>query len=157
MGVKTGYTESRLDMYDSSKIISHPKTVFSIDFRRSGIRNSLLILLPLFLIFFLSLFSLAFDPEKQITTIMSLSTVGVTSLLAYRFVIENMTPKVGYFVFSDQIFILLLAATLLVFVFAFARGRIGQLRRFFVIARGALFILINISVLLTWYYLLFLF
>lgn len=155
--VKTGFSESRIDKYVAGKMIATPKAVFSIDFRRSGVRNSLIILLPMFLIFFLSLFSLAFDPQRQATIIMALSSASVTSLLSYRFVVENMTPKVGYFVFSDQIFILLLAAVLVIFVFTIGIVSLGQLTRFIVISRGILFILINVSVLIAWYYLLFYF
>ncbi len=150
--VRTGYSESHLDTYDTSKVISHPKAVFSIGFRRGAIRNSLIILLPMLLIFFLALFSLSFDPEKQMTIIMSLATLGVTSLLAYRFVIENMTPRVGYFVFSDQIFILILAATLIIFMFDIGEVSTGRLTRFLVISRGILFIVVNVIIVLAWYY-----
>jgi hypothetical protein len=36
--------------------------------------------------------------------IMALATGGLTSIIAYRFVIQGMSPKVGYFLLSDHIF-----------------------------------------------------
>jgi len=132
--VKTGFSESKLEQMDPEKVILHPKAIFAIDLRRSGIRYILLIILPLFIIFFISLFTFAFDPEKHITMILALATVSLTSLLSYRFVIERMTPQVGYFVFSDYIFTLLLALALLEFIFAIMIITIGRLTRFVIIA-----------------------
>lgn len=155
--VKTGYSESQLDKYESGKKISYPKVIFGIDFNRWTVRHGLVILLPMFLIFFVSLFALSFDPQKQMTTIMSIAMIGVSSLLAYRFVIENMSPKVGYFILSDQMFMVFLSAILIIFVFSIVIVGRGQLTRFIIIARGLLYLLLNISVLVAWYYFLFLY
>lgn len=149
--VTTGYFESTLDRYDKHKVVLQPKTVFTIYLQRAGVRNILLIILPLFLIYILSLFSFSFDPLKNASTIMMLSSAGVTSLLAYRFVIENMTPKVGYFVLSDQFFILLLAITLVIFVFNVVLIQVDRLTHYLSMIRGLLFLTINLVFLIAWY------
>lgn len=150
--VRTGMTQSVLDKYESQKLVSYPRAIFSINLRRSGVRNLLLILLPLFMIYFITLFSFAFDPKTHSGTIFGLASAGVSTLLGYRFVIEGMSPKVGYFVFSDRLFILFLAASLVEFIFAVILVRIGQLTPFISILRGLVYVMINIVFLFSWFY-----
>lgn len=149
--VRSGMTQSFLDKYDAQKEVSYPRAVFSISLRRSGSRNLFLILLPLFMIYFISLFSFAFDPKTNPGTIFGLASAGATSLLSYRFVIEGMTPKVGYFVLSDRLFILFLAAALVEFVFAVIIVRMGHLTPLTSILRGLAYILINAVFLIAWF------
>ncbi len=150
--VKTGFTESTIERSGTQKIISQPRAVFSLYLRRQGSRNIFLIFLPLFVIYIISLFSFAFDPQKNSTLIFGLASAGVTSLLGYRFVIENMTPKVGYFVLSDRIFILLLLAALGEFIFAVILVRGGKLTPIMSVIRGLTYLLINVMFLTAWYY-----
>lgn len=151
--VNTGYYESILDRSGIQKAVAQPRVVFSLCLRRHGTRNILLILLPLFIIYFISLFSFAFDPEKNPGTIFSLASAGVTGLLSYRFVIEGMSPKVGYFVLSDKIFILFLLSALFEFAFAAMLVSIGKLTPYLSILRGLAYIAINTIFLIAWYYL----
>ena len=154
--IKTGYSKMQkiAEQYGVNvDVYSHPMILYSIDFRREGIRNVLLIMLPLFLIYFLSLFCFSFDPSKHSNIILALSSAGITSLLAYRFVIEGMSPKVGYFVLSDYIFILFLVVTLIEFMFSMTIVRIGKLSKLSSMVRAFLFIFVNIMVITTWYYL----
>lgn len=157
--LKTGYSETMQKIAKTYGInidaYTHPMIIYSIDFRREGIRDVLLIILPLFLIYFLSLFCFSFDPSKQSNTILALASAGVTSLLAYRFVIEGMTPKVGYFVLSDYMFILFLAVSLIEFIYAMTVVRIGKLSKWSSMIRAFLFIFINVMVIATWYYLIY--
>lgn len=107
-----GYAQAVLDPYDNKKTFYYPITVFSIDYVRSGIRYALSIILPLLLIFYLTIFSVSLNPSSQI----ALTTGGITAVLAYRFVIESISPMVGYFMLSDYIFFLILVALCLVFL-----------------------------------------
>ena len=152
--VNTGYEEETIDKFDERKSIRYPKAVFMMDFIRSGIRLILLIFLPVFLIFFISLFWFTFEPEES-RTIMSLVTGAITSLIAYRFVIQNMSPKVGYFLLSDHIFTFFLALAFISFVLALLWVRRGTMSQGMVIARGLIFILFHILFIAMWYYLLF--
>jgi hypothetical protein len=152
LSVRSGMSESVLNKYESQKVVTYPRVVFSIFLRRSGVRNMFLILLPLFLIYFISLFTFAFDPETHPGTIFGIASAGVTSLLSYRFVIENMTPKVGYFVLSDHLFVVFLGAALIEFIFAVVLMRAEKMTPTYSIVRGIIYILINVVFLCVWGY-----
>jgi len=89
---------------DATRKISFPRVLFSIDFMSTSMKRFLLIFLPLFVIFFLSLFTLSLDPTRYYAVILSVLAAMMTALLTYRFVIESMSPKVPYFMLSDRIF-----------------------------------------------------
>ncbi len=152
--VKTGYEEEFYDKFDTRKVIRFPKAVFMMDISRSGIRLILLIFLPLFLIFFISLFWFNYEPDKT-SPIMYLSTGAVTSLIAYRFVIQNMSPKEGYFLLSDHIFTIFLAFAFFSFVFSLIWVREGSMTPGMIILRGIVFVCFHILVIISWYILLF--
>jgi hypothetical protein len=109
--VTTGYLSEVLDSNDARKTHQYPVTLFALDYARSGVRYIITILLPLLLIFYLTLFSLSLDEKAAIT----LSTGSITAIIAYRFVIENISPAVGYLMISDYLFFLFLACSFLVF------------------------------------------
>ena len=115
--VYTGYSVASLEENDSVEEDKtyHPRVIFAIDYAQPGMRKTITIFLPLLFIFFMSVFSLTIDPEKYYTTILSLSSGSITGLLAYRFVIENLSPKVNYFMLSDFIFFLFLFIGFLLF------------------------------------------
>jgi hypothetical protein len=110
--VTPGYAKSVIDPYDPNKTFYYPLVNFAIDYEHSGIRYMLSIILPLLLIFYLVAFSTSLDHSIQI----GVTTGGITAALAYRFVIENMSPQVGYFMLSDYIFFLILSAICFVFL-----------------------------------------
>jgi hypothetical protein len=154
LSVRSGMIEFVLNKYESQKVVKYPRVVFSIFLRRSGVRNIFLILLPLFLIYFISLFTFAFDPEAHPGITFGIASAGVTSLLSYRFIIENMTPKVGYFVLSDKLFVVFLGVVLIEFMFAVILIRAGKITPTYSIVRGIIYILTNIVFLCVWGYLL---
>ncbi len=153
--VRTGYAEAQLDIHDPRKVVRIPKVVFEIDFRRSGIRQTLLILFPLFLIFFIGLFSFAFDPAKDPSYIITLASGSVTSMIAYRFVIQGMSPESGYFMLSDHVFTLFLLFAFIEFIIAILIIRRGKITRQWAVLRGIIFLLFHLLLVGTWYYLLF--
>lgn len=152
--VKAGYEEGYFSKFDTRKVIRYPEVVFVFDFARSGISLILLIFLPFFLIFFISIFWLGFEPDKA-GDIMSLSTGALASLIAYRFVIQGMSPKVSYFILSDHIFTVLLALSFVSFVAALIWIRHGTMTSFMIKVRGIIFILFHLLFISMWYYLLF--
>lgn len=114
--VYTGYSLAQLEQNNKETDVYRPRTIFSIDYKFSGIRQILTILLPIILIFFITLFTFAMEPVNYDKSILTLSSGSVTALLAYRFVIENLSPKgVGYFMLSDLLFFIFLTMTFLVF------------------------------------------
>lgn len=114
--VKTGYRESFLEEKNTEKVITNPLAVFTLNFARAGFRQLSMILTPIFLLMFLGYFSFSLDPEKYAAPVLSLSGLSVTGLLAYRYVIEVLSPKVGYFTLSDHIYTVNLLISCYVFV-----------------------------------------
>lgn len=107
--VETGYLEEGLDQYDKNKNLSYPAAVFSIDYgRKANIRNTLTIIFPMLALFFIALFSLTLDRDKELNLILSTSTQSIVGLVAFRFVMESLSPKVGYFLYADYFFFLFL-------------------------------------------------
>ena len=115
--VATGFAEEQLETRDNGRQETlYPKVVFSVDFERIGSRHIISIFIPLLLIFYIALFSFSLDPAgKFATQVISLSYTAITALIAYRFVIENMAPPVGYFMSSDYIFLMFLIACCVIF------------------------------------------
>ncbi len=153
--VQAGYEEEYIDKFDARKVIRYPTVVFMLDFARSGVSLIMLILLPLFLVFFISIFWFCFEPEKSYD-IMRLAAGGVTSLIAYRFVIQGMSPKVGYFLLGDHLFTFVLALSFISFFLAIMWVRHGTMSPLMIKLRGVVFISFHVVFLIGWYYLLFL-
>ena len=114
--VYTGYSTSELETPNLEKAIYHPRVIFAMNFNLQSLRHLLTILLPLILMFFITTLSFSMDPTYYYRSIISLSTGAVTAMLAYRFVIENLSPKVGYFMLSDSLFFLFLTACCFIFL-----------------------------------------
>jgi hypothetical protein len=152
--VHTGYSEGFLDEQDPQSVINNPKAVFSLFVRRSGTRQILLIFLPLLLFFFIGLFSFGFD-HSQGSTMMGLASSSLGSIISYRFVIQRMSPEVGYFILSDHLFTLFLAMAFTMLFMSIVSLKLGELSERLSIVRGFIFLSFHIILLLAWYYLLF--
>ena len=114
--VTAGFGEERLNIQESRQDSAYPRVVFAFDFERAGSRHIVSIFVPLLLIFFIALLTFSFDPlSAAMASILSLSATAVTALIAYRFVIENMSPQVGYFMVSDYVFLMFLIACCIIF------------------------------------------
>ena len=153
--VRAGYSTALLQSDDMKTYLDYPKVVFAISAQRNGLQGILLIFLPLFLISFITLFTLSFDPETDSRSMLSLATSGLASLIGYRFIIQGISPDVGYFMLSDQIFILFLTFVFAIFPFTLLLSRRGKLTDNIIILRGFVFILFHLTVLAWWYYLLY--
>ncbi len=117
--VSTGYQERVVSITPDERefVFYSPSASFSIDFERVGVRQSFTIFIPLLLLFLIALVTLSFNTRKGLeTTGIGLSAAVITALIGYRFVIENMSPKVGYLLVSDYVFLVFLAVACLVFL-----------------------------------------
>ena len=113
--VETGYVTGSYSQTDPSKTLNYPTALFEIDYgRKQNIRNTIIIVLPMLLLFFIALFSLIIDRDKWFTTVISLPVQTIAGLVAYRFVIEGMSPTVGYFIYSDYFFFIFLLLMFLI-------------------------------------------
>lgn len=121
--VRTGYLSDSLDPYNEDNSVLHPRTIFSFDFARTGFRHIMLIVIPLLLIFIITLFSLSFNPYGPFTTaIMPISAGGITAIIAHHFVVDRMSPVTGYLMISNYLFLFTLTGCTFVFLInVFAR------------------------------------
>lgn len=110
--VKTGFLEENLSQISSENKIVQPVATFSIDVERYGGRYALSILLPIILMYFLMYFALSVDANPSI----SIALAGITAMVAYRFVIEQLSPASGDLMLSDHFFFLLLTSGMLIFL-----------------------------------------
>ena len=145
--VMTGYSESLLDRNDPTTKIEHPVLVFQIDFMRSGIRQLLVLFIPLFFMFYLTLFSLSLGKTQYMSRV-GVSLGNISAFIGYRFVVEGVSPKVGYSMFIDHLFHLLLFISFFVFfVSLFTKNKEHTL------LRGTIILIIHAVFLISWYYL----
>ena len=123
--VQYGVLLSKLDEGDDSKDVKSPAVVFTLSFEKSGVRKVLVLFIPLLVLFFLSLFSLLVSERPRAMALGALST-----LLMFRFVIENMSPNVGYFTIVDKVYTFILVWAFLVFLlgmyFSYEQKKIGK-------------------------------
>lgn len=112
----SGYSSLHFDQYDAAKKMRSPQTVFTINFQKAGVNNILLIFIPLLAAVFLALFSflMSFNNYSGKPT---LGITAVTALLGYRFVIQQMSPTVGYFTLTDKVFLFCLLFSFFIFIF----------------------------------------
>lgn len=118
-----GIDENILNQIDKTKKIAYPKAAFIIDFAKAGIRKVFIIFGPIFIIFFLALFSF-FAVISDTFGRATLSVSALTALLGYRFVIEGMMPKVGYFTTTDHVYMILLGFALFNAIFQITLSRL---------------------------------
>jgi hypothetical protein len=116
VAARCGVVAQKYEMPDGQHEISSSRVVFSFDCNPIDMRHFLNIFLPLYLIFFLTLFSFSFVYSEHTTDVPSIAAASVPALFAYRFVIESISPNVSYFMVSDYLFFLYLILSLLTFL-----------------------------------------
>jgi hypothetical protein len=107
--VASGYT----DTVAGTQTFQAPRIVFSLDLSKQDVRELLLILLPLLLIFYFTIFSFAM---KDLGLVFQQIISSIAGLLAYAFVIQTLSPTVGYFMLSDYFFLFFLATVFIIFL-----------------------------------------
>jgi len=111
-----GIDEDPLNQLDSTKKTAHPKAIFIMNLEKTGARKAFIIFLPIFIAFFFALLSL-FLPAQNSSGRSKLAASSVAALLTYRFIIEGMMPKVGYFTTADLVYgVLLTFAFIILFL-----------------------------------------
>lgn len=106
---RAGYAITHLS---STQTIKQPKVVFSIGLSKQDYRQLLLIILPLLLIFYFGIFAFSI---KDIALAITLILASVSGLIAYSFVIQTLSPAVGYLMLSDYMFLLFLGIIFTIF------------------------------------------
>ena len=147
--VKSGFKTLYLDKSDAEKVVTFPRVLFIMDFLGLSFRTFLLIMLPLLVIFFISLFTLSLDPKQYYIAILSVAAATITALISYRFVIESMSPSVSYFMLSDHFFDLILVLNFIIFLLG------TVLLKRFIKYRGLIVVCFHCILIVVWIYLLF--
>jgi hypothetical protein len=113
---RSGFSSLPLDKADETSKSINPKVLFTINFKKTGVKKILVIFIPIFAVMFFSLFSFLTNIGNSVIR-GRLSLVAITALLGYRFVIDRVIPSVGYFTTTDKIYLLLLILSFCIFVF----------------------------------------
>jgi hypothetical protein len=113
--VVTGYTEALLDSNDPTTKVFYPIAVFFIDFARTNARQAFILLLPLFVLIYILFISLTFSFDYY-TSRLTMASANIAALLSYRFVIEGVAPKTGYYMLSDHIYNIFLVLAFIIFL-----------------------------------------
>jgi len=126
--VKCGYISEKQNKYSDRAMVSYPVAYFTIEYFRKGMRNILLIILPTLLMLFMALLALSLGSEYK-TSVISITTGALFAAIAYRFIIENLSPKGGYFMLSDYLYFIFLLALFIVFLFSFATDKLQFIQK----------------------------
>ena len=128
----TGFRKEVLQTNGDVTALYSSQAVFSLDYSRSGIHLLIIVLLPLFLLFFVALSVFL----VRIPSIYDASNTFMGSLFAltgYLFVLESISPQVGYIMLIDLIYFAILLSTFVIATLSWAghklkyheRGLIG--------------------------------
>ncbi|HLB40779.1 MAG TPA: hypothetical protein VJJ83_03235, partial [Candidatus Babeliales bacterium] len=104
--VRSGYAVDQLDRNNAHRT-EFPRVIFEIDFMNNSIKDILIIILPLFVVFFMALLSfhiMGVENARSEMRALMIAASAASALLSYRFVISSIAPSVDYFMFIDQIF-----------------------------------------------------
>lgn len=155
--VATGYTQAILDTDDQNRMVCHPKVLFSIDFNRTGLRHVFIILLPLFLICAMAMMAIGAQEILGGEKALDIALASAASIIAYRFVIESMSPHASTFMVVDYIFTFFLVISCAQVIFTKITYKDNPLpplalwiRAFILMILYGLFIVIWIGLLLVW-------
>jgi hypothetical protein len=135
-----------------NQTLVQPKVSFSIGLAKQDFRQLVIIMLPLLLIFYCGIFALSI---KNITESISLILASITGLTAYSFVIQTLSPAVGYLMLCDYMFLLFLAATFIIFFLIILDAAPEHVlsKKTLEITKALAIVIIYILILVAWFYL----
>ncbi|MCX5921834.1 MAG: hypothetical protein NTX86_00720 [Candidatus Dependentiae bacterium] len=108
---KSGFTEYMIS--HENKTTKEPKIVLSVGIQKKDIRQLVLMLLPILLLFYFCVFMLSIEEfSLKIQNILMI----VTAYMAYNVVIQAMAPNVGYFMLIDYLVLFFLLVMFIIFV-----------------------------------------
>ena len=98
--VESGYVDISLQN-ESIQSIVHPRVLYTLSLKKTGLRKVALIIMPIMLLLFLA--------STSALPILETSTLGiaigcVTGMLGYRYVINSISPNVGYFTLAEHVY-----------------------------------------------------
>jgi hypothetical protein len=118
----SGFSSVQLDKFKQRGQTKHPKVAFEISFKKDGVKKIMVLLIPIFAAMFISLISFLLSLANKRGKSLLVVT-AVTALLGYRFVIETMSPKVGYFTTIDNLYLFFIIAAFSILIFQLILSR----------------------------------
>lgn len=114
--VNVGFYSEQLDENEKNKFLSNPQMYFTLNFSKPGFRKILVIIIPALILFFLAVLSLIIKVPENNTIPLNLSLAAISGMLVHRFVIENISPKVGYFTTADSLYVAFISCAFISFL-----------------------------------------
>lgn len=111
--ISYGYRKLSFDSAKNERTNDDACVDFIADFKRTSYRYIISIIFPMLTFFYLALFGFSTIGSSRFY----LPTVGLTALISFRFIIDRLSPTVGYFMLSDYLFFIFLAAIFMAFIF----------------------------------------
>ncbi len=146
MNTANGFRKHNLTIGKNTIHQELSRVIFSIDCMRTGIRHLLISVLPLFLMYLTALLSLLMGFYKKHEIAVEVVSASLAAMIAYRFVLESISPSVSYFMISDYIYLLLLSASFVVYLLILLPTYLPDF------LRGALIIFLQLTIVAFWYY-----
>lgn len=148
-GAQGGFTKTMVSPNANSM---QPKAIYSIGLSKQDYRQLLLILLPLLVIFYFGIFAFSI---QDIVLAVTLILASVSGLIAYAFVIQTLSPQVGYLMLSDYMFLLFLGIIFVVFFVTVLNATPEHIlsKKSVERIKGITLICIYIALIVLWYYL----
>lgn len=126
--VITGYNKIVFKENNDSDSLYAPRVVFILDYDRSGFHLLAVMIMPLILLFFAAL--CVFLVRVPITYDASNTFMGsIFALIGYLFVVETISPQVGYMMLSNMLYFSTLFCTFIVATLGWASDRLTLLQR----------------------------
>jgi hypothetical protein len=114
--VKTGIIESVLQEGKQPMDLNHPSAVFTMKFDNLGFKRFITLYLPLFLMFFMTLFTLLINVTRYDVRL-SLVATNVAAVIYFRMVINSLGPKTNMISVMDATYFVLVAMSIVVLFF----------------------------------------
>lgn len=105
---KQVYTGAAIKQLSQNQTATYPRVIYALDFQRDSIKDLLLLLFPLLVSFFMGMFTFCYNHKVYRTEILSTGVATVAAMMAYRFVIDTVSPYVPYMMLIDWLFIMFL-------------------------------------------------
>ncbi len=98
---------------------NYPRVLFALNIKKVSLRKLTLIIMPILIILFISTTSMFSFPRSPRN--LALVVGSLTGILAYRYIIQRVSPDVGYYTLSEHIFNFCLALIFLTFILVLYR------------------------------------
>lgn len=116
LATQPGIIATSLDEYATDKVVEYPCLAFTVNVEKKSFKDLFVLFIPLFTAALFAWLSLMMNVNNH-TGRFTLAVTAVTTILAYRYVIEQSIPRVGYFTLLDKFYLGFLINCFVIFLF----------------------------------------